>query len=68
MKKMNADVGAEEIVSSWLTGAPVLAGVANPAGPLYVGGVSTETALAEASDSLYTGCSSCTASFHVYCC
>ncbi|WP_257451456.1 DUF6229 family protein [Archangium lipolyticum] len=62
------DAHVEEILSGWLSGSETSLGMVNPAGPLYVGGSATESALTDASDALLTGCSSCTGSRNSYCC
>ncbi|MFE0701684.1 DUF6229 family protein [Streptomyces sp. NPDC058872] len=58
----------DEIVAAWLQGAETAFGTDNPAGPLYVGGAAGEAALTDATEALFTGCSSCTGSLHSYCC
>lgn len=62
------DARIGEILAGWLSGAEAASGMNNPAGPLYVGGVTTETALTDASAALLTRCSSCTGSLNSYCC
>jgi hypothetical protein len=62
------DAQFDEILAGWLSGSESSHGMNNPAGPLYVGGEATEAALTNATDALYTGCSSCTGSAHSYCC
>ena len=59
---------ADEIVAAWLDGAESAHGELNPAGPLYVGGAATEAALVDASNALFTACSSCTGSLNSWCC
>lgn len=59
---------AEALVSAWLDGAESADGELNPAGPLYVGGAATEAALTDATDALFTACSSCTGSMTTWCC
>ncbi|MFP8961533.1 DUF6229 family protein [Streptomyces nanhaiensis] len=59
---------ADEIVAAWLDGAESSHGELNPAGPLYVGGAATEAALVDATDALFTACSSCTGSLTTFCC
>ncbi|MFH0242841.1 DUF6229 family protein [Streptomyces sp. HK10] len=59
---------ADEIVAAWLDGAESSHGEPNPAGPLYVGGAATEAALVDATDALFTACSSCTGSLTTFCC
>jgi hypothetical protein len=56
------------IMDAWLGGAESAFGMANPAGPLYVGGAAGEAALTDSTDSLLAFCSSPTGSFHSYCC
>ncbi|MFJ5709436.1 MULTISPECIES: DUF6229 family protein [unclassified Streptomyces] len=58
----------DEIVTAWLQGAETALGEYNPAGPLYVGGAAGEAALTDATEALFTGCSSCSGSWHSYCC
>ena len=62
------DSRIDEIVAGWLSGSESTQGVNNPAGPLYVGGEATEAALTNATDALYSRCSSCTGSLNSYCC
>ncbi|MBN3930785.1 hypothetical protein IQ279_14260 [Streptomyces verrucosisporus] len=59
---------ADEIVAAWLDGAESSHGELSPAGPLYVGGDATEAALVDATDALFTACSSCSGSMNSYCC
>ncbi|MDH6118550.1 DUF6229 family protein [Kitasatospora sp. GAS204B] len=58
----------DALVTAWLSGAEGADGLANPAGPLYVGGAVAEAALAESYEGILTHCSSCSASLHSYCC
>ncbi|WP_327065059.1 DUF6229 family protein [Kitasatospora sp. NBC_01250] len=58
----------DALVAAWLSGAEGVDGLANPAGPLYVGGAAAEAALAESYEGILTHCSSCSASLHSYCC
>ncbi|MFE5297219.1 DUF6229 family protein [Streptomyces sp. NPDC056632] len=58
----------DDIVTAWLQGAESAFGADNPAGPLYVGGAAGEAALTDGTEALLTGCSSCTGSWHSYCC
>ncbi|MFF7636363.1 DUF6229 family protein [Kitasatospora sp. NPDC008050] len=58
----------DAVVAAWLGGAEGADGLANPAGPLYVGGAAAEAALAESHEGILTHCSSCSASMHSYCC
>jgi len=59
---------AQQILSGWLSGAATAGGANNPAGPLYVGGEKTETALTDPSEALYSRCSSCSGSGGSFCC
>lgn len=56
------------VVAAWLSGAESADGLANPAGPLFVGGIETEQALTDPVELLLTRCSSCTASRPGFCC
>jgi Family of unknown function (DUF6229) len=67
MPKMT-DAHVDAILAGWLSGSESVDGLANPAGPLYVGGTATEAALADAAPMMGTGCSICTASRPVVCC
>jgi len=67
MPKMT-DARINEILNGWLSGSEAVSGMANPAGPLFVGGAATEDALTDATDVLFTRCSSCTGSLNSYCC
>ncbi|MHC0430991.1 DUF6229 family protein [Streptomyces sp. O3] len=58
----------DEIVTAWLQGAETACGTDNPAGPLYVGGAAGEAALTDATEAMFTACSSCSGSMHSYCC
>jgi Family of unknown function (DUF6229) len=62
------DARIDAILAGWLSGSETVAGMHNPAGPLYVGGAETEAALTDAADMLLTKCSSCTGSLNSYCC
>jgi hypothetical protein len=58
----------DALLDAWLEGAESAQGLANPAGPLYVGGAATEAALTDSVPLMDTGCSACTASRPVVCC
>ncbi len=58
----------DSVVVAWLAGAEAPGGLANPAGPLFTGGVETEQALTDVVELLLTRCSSCTASRPGFCC
>ncbi|NBD11050.1 MULTISPECIES: DUF6229 family protein [Corallococcus] len=58
----------QDVVKGWLSGDEESQGMTNPAGPVFVGGARTEQALTESNLVADTGCSSCTASAHVFCC
>lgn len=58
----------DQIVDAWLDGADSAYGESNPAGPLYVGGIATEAALVDATEALFTACSSCSGSMTTMCC
>lgn len=62
------DAHVDEILDGWLSGAENAYGLPNPAGPLFVGGTATEQSLTDSTFSLFTGCSSCTASGGGHCC
>ncbi|RYZ39008.1 MAG: hypothetical protein EOO71_21660 [Myxococcaceae bacterium] len=57
-----------DVVKGWLSGAEESQGMANPAGPVFVGGARTEKALTESNVVADTGCSSCSASSIYFCC
>jgi hypothetical protein len=59
---------ADAVVTAWLEGAESAFGETNPAGPLYVGGAVAEAALVDATNAIFTQCSSCTGSMNSYCC
>lgn len=61
-------MSTDAVVSAWLAGAESADGFANPAGPLFVGGVETEQALGDPGELLLTRCSACTASRPGFCC
>jgi hypothetical protein len=56
------------VLEGWLSGAESAHGLANPAGPLYVGGNAAEASLVDPTDMLYAFCSSPSGSQGSWCC
>jgi hypothetical protein len=56
------------VLEAWLSGSTSAHGLANPAGPLYVGGSAAEAALTDPTDMLYAFCSSPSGSAGSFCC
>jgi hypothetical protein len=61
-------VDSAAVLEGWLSGSESAHGLANPAGPLYVGGNAAEAALIDPTDMLYAFCSSPTGSHGSWCC